>query len=294
MGITTEGILNVDKPVGPTSHDVINDIRRLTGVRRVGHTGTLDPLASGVLVVCIGRATRLAEYVVGQPKTYKATIRLGQETTTYDGEGEVVAERPVSITRETFSEALASFRGEITQIPPMHSAVKVGGQPLYRRARQGIEIERPSRQVIIYSLSLRSWDPPFANLDIVCSSGTYIRSIAHDLGQILKCGAYLAGLVRTAVGNFTIANAVPLDGLLPDKWLAHLLPLETAVDCLPRVLLPKEEAMKLYYGQVAECYGDHPDGTIAQAYDIDGQFVGIVEAADRRWQARKIFYQPVM
>jgi tRNA pseudouridine55 synthase len=204
------GLLVINKPIGLTSHDVVNKVRWLSGIRRVGHAGTLDPLASGVLLLAVGRATRLIEYLVGRSKRYQAVVRLGQETDTYDREGEVVAERPVQVTDSQLEAALERFRGPIEQVPPMFSAVKQGGQPLYRLARRGQAVERPARAITIYELSLLDWRPPEIELLIHCSSGTYIRSLAHDLGQVLGCGGHLATLRRLAVGDFTLDQAVPL------------------------------------------------------------------------------------
>ncbi|MFW5942793.1 MAG: tRNA pseudouridine(55) synthase TruB, partial [Chloroflexota bacterium] len=198
-----EGLLNVDKPLHLTSHDVVARVRRLCDTRRVGHAGTLDPLASGVLVLAVGRATRLLEYVVGQPKEYQARVRLGQETNTYDGEGEITAQRPVPVTRADVEQALQQFRGDIAQIPPMYSALKKGGKRLYELARQGKEVEREARRVTIYDLEILTWDRPVLTVRVRCSTGTYIRSLAHDLGQALGTGAYLSGLRRTAIGAFS-------------------------------------------------------------------------------------------
>ena len=288
------GVLHVDKPIGLTSHDVVNRVRRLSGIRRVGHSGTLDPLATGLLTLCLGQATRLVEYLVGLDKVYLATIRLGQETNTYDAEGQITAEKPVEVTRQQLNNALEQFRGQIEQVPPMFSAVKVDGQPLYRRARQGVDIERPARQVTLYGIEQLSWDSPILALQISCSSGTYIRSIAHDLGQVLGCGAHLASLRRTAIGEISIEEATPLDQLQPGSWLQHLLPLDSAVYHLPSLELPAEDAHKISLGQripiehISQPTGDSP----VRAYDQDGHFIGILITVQGQWQPRKILYQP--
>jgi tRNA pseudouridine55 synthase len=242
------GVLNIDKPGGMTSHDVVNRMRRLTGIRRIGHTGTLDPLATGVLLLCIGRATRLSEYLIGQNKRYEATIRLGQETNTYDAEGEIVAEMPVTVDEEAIQAALSHYRGPISQVPPMFSAVKKDGQPLYKLARQGVEIDRPSREVTIYQLALLEWTPPDLHLDITCSSGTYIRSLAHDLGQLLGCGGHIIALRRPAVGHFLIEQAAPLDELTAERWLDKLQPADTAVAHLPALEFSNEDAASTWEG----------------------------------------------
>jgi tRNA pseudouridine55 synthase len=285
------GVLNIDKPGGMTSHDVVNRMRRLTGIRRIGHTGTLDPLATGVLLLCIGRATRLSEYLIGQDKRYEATIRLGQETNTYDTEGEIVAEKPIMVDEEAIQAVLSQFRGPISQIPPMFSAVKKDGQPLYKLARQGVEIERPSREVTIYQLALLGWTPPALHLDITCSSGTYIRSLAHDLGQLLDCGGHITALRRTAVGHFLIDQAAPLEEITTESWLDKLQPADTAVAHLPAVQFSNEDAAGLQLGRRIPKAADAaqtPSAPLARAYNKDGLFIGLVSSEPDYWQPRKI------
>ena len=286
----TTGILNVDKPLELTSHDVVSRVRRVAGTRRVGHAGTLDPLATGVLVVAVGPATRLLEYVVGQRKLYEASVRLGQTTTTYDAEGAIVEEQPVRVEREDVEQALEQFRGAIEQVPPMYSAVKVGGRPLYDLARQGVEVEREAREVTIYRLVLERWQPPFVDLHIACSAGTYIRSLAHDLGQALGCGAYLAGLRRSAVGPFTTDTAVPLDALTPENLERHLQPLDSAVAHLPRLDLSAAEARALANGQRLARQATQPTADLVRAYDADGRFIGVIAREGTQWQPKKILY----
>jgi tRNA pseudouridine55 synthase len=285
------GLLAIDKPVGPTSHDVVRLVRRLIGIRRIGHTGTLDPAASGLLVLCIGRATRLAEYLTGQSKSYIAGIQLGQETTTYDKEGEITGETPVHVTREQLLQALDQFQGDIRQVPPMYSAVKVAGQPLYRLARQGKIVERPSRQVTIHHLSLNQWKSPFLELTIDCSSGTYIRSIAHDLGQILGCGGYLADLRRTRVGDFLIEDALSLEKLDPEYIAARLQPIDRAVGHLPALTFNTDEARAICYGQPVSRRAGHPEVEVVRAYDDCGLFLGVVKNTGEFWKAHKIMIQ---
>ena len=287
-----EGLICIDKPAGQTSHDTVNAIRRLTGIRRVGHAGTLDPLATGLLLVCVGRATRLLEYLVGQPKTYFATVQLGLQTTTYDAEGEITAELPVEIGQGELAAALDNFRGTISQLAPIYSAVKVDGQPLYRRARRGETIERPARTVTIHALDLLGWHDSLLELRINCSSGTYIRSLAHDLGQTLGCGAYLAGLRRTVIGPFSLADAQPLSDLAPHDWRRHLRPSDSAVQHLARLDLSTEEALTLYHGQKLQRRPGQTEESPARAYDERDRFVGIAIGDSQNWRAKKIFYQP--
>src|SRR5215207_3710637 len=193
------GFLNIDKPLRMTSHDVVAQVRRKFKLKRVGHAGTLDPLATGVLVVCLGAATRLSEYVMDSTKQYRARVTLGVTTTTYDAEGDVVQQREAGhITRKMVEAALPQFTGEIDQLPPMYSAIKKGGRKLYEIARAGETIELTPRRITIYGLEIVEWSPPECVLDVTCSAGTYIRSLAFDLGKALGVGAYLSGLVRTA------------------------------------------------------------------------------------------------
>jgi len=286
------GILNVDKPAGLTSHDVVSRVRGLARLRRVGHAGTLDPLATGVLVVALGRATRLLEYVTGLPKTYEAVVRLGQTSTTYDAEGELTPPRQLpELPAEALDQLLDQFRGPISQVPPMYSAVKREGRPLYELARQGVSVEREPRQVIIYDLQLRDWSPPDLRLRVECSAGTYIRSLAHDLGQALGTGGYLAALQRTAVGSFKLANAVALDTLSAENIVQFLLPPDSAVAHLPALSLDGEAARLLRFGQRLPRPAGIDEAPLVRAYGPGGDFVGIVAAAGREWKPEKIFVE---
>jgi tRNA pseudouridine55 synthase len=286
-----EGVLSIDKPAGLTSHDVVVKVRRISGIRRVGHTGTLDPLATGLLIVCLGRATRLAEFLARQRKEYLATIRLGQETSTFDGEGIILAEKSVNVSKIQLSAALEQFKGKIKQIPPMYSAVKVAGQPLYKQARQGKVVDRPTREVSVYELELLRWQSPEAQIRLVCSSGTYVRVIAHDLGQRLGCGAYLMGLRRTAIGNHRVETAIPLEDLQKPGWLDYLQPSDFAVSHLPGVVLSEEEALSLYHGQRIPQHQESVE-SLARAYDEAGRFVGVIKGEEQYWSAKKILYRP--
>jgi tRNA pseudouridine55 synthase len=285
--VSLSGLIVIDKPVGPTSHDVIGRLRRLTGVRRIGHAGTLDPLASGVLLVCVGTTTRLVEYLVGLDKIYETTIRLGQATTTYDVEGQVTAERPVTAMAAEIAAALDSFRGTIRQRVPPYSAVKRDGQPLYKRARRGEEFVLPQRAVVIHALDLLAYEPPLLTLRVASSSGVYIRSLAHDLGQALGCGGHVVALRRAAVGRFTLADAVELDALTPDNAAARLLPPETAVAHLPQVVFDIEEEALLAFGRRLPAPTGTPPGDVA-AFGPDGRFLGIVAVDGNEWRPRKM------
>lgn len=223
-----DGLLLVDKPSGPTSHDVVHAVRRTFRIEKVGHGGTLDPAATGLLVILLGRATRLSDQVMGGDKTYEGVVRLGTITNSQDMDGEVVEERPYDgVAREQAEAALAAFRGDIYQTPPMVSAVKVKGVPLYKLARKGQEVAREPRLTHIYRFDITDWAPPLAAITVVCTKGTYVRTLAHDLGQALGCGACLQSLRRTASGAFAVSDAVPLDTLLAgskDDLAARVIP----------------------------------------------------------------------
>ncbi len=285
--MSPSGLIVIDKPIGPTSHDVVGRLRRITGTRRIGHAGTLDPLASGVLLVCIGRATRLIEYLVGLDKVYETTVRLGQATTTYDAEGEVTAEQLVTATEAEVAAALDAFRGPIRQRVPSFSAVKRDGQPLYKRARRGEAIDLPEREVIIYALDMLAYEPPLLTLRVASSTGTYVRSLAHDLGEALGCGGHVVALRRMAVGHFDLTDAVALDGLTAENAAGYLRPSETAVAHLPRVEFDAAAALLLGYGQWLPAPAGTPTGDAA-AFGPGGQFIGIVAAEGGQWRPRKM------
>ncbi len=212
--MTYHGILNIDKPAGWTSHDVVAKVRRLLGQKSVGHAGTLDPLATGVLLICVGQATRVSEYLMAGRKVYRATVRLGLETDTYDMDGAVVAERDApELTREELVTTLDHFTGRIEQTPPAYSAIKQDGVPAHRKARRGEIVTLQPRQVTIYSIDVLAWNSPHVAFDVTCDPGTYIRSLAHDLGAWLGCGATLIELRRLQSGQFRVEDAVDLAAL---------------------------------------------------------------------------------
>lgn len=287
------GLLNVYKPAGPTSHDLVAWVRRGTGVKKVGHGGTLDPAATGVLVLCLGPATRLSEYLLGSPKTYVARVHFGVQTNTYDAEGEIVARDPRPISREQVEAALTGFRGPIAQVPPLYSAIKRGGRKLYELARAGQTVELEARPVTIHRLELLAWEPPVATLEVVCSAGTYIRSLAHDLGQAVGVGAHLAALERTASGRFTAAEAVPWERLAAamadGTWRAYLLPPDLALADYPAVHLDAAEADDVRHGRKVPVAPEVARATLARAYDSDGQFIAVLERRALWWQPLKVF-----
>ncbi len=210
-----DGAILVDKPAGPTSHDVVDAIRRKFDIKKVGHCGTLDPNATGLLIIVLGRGTKLSERLMGDDKFYEGAIKFGEATDSYDADGELTGSLPVPpMTLDQLNEEAAKFVGDLMQTPPMVSAIKKGGVPLYRLARKGVEVEREPRLIHIYNFRFTSYEPPLAQFKIACTKGTYVRSIAHDLGQKLGCGAHLATLRRSASGKFDVADATPLDAVL--------------------------------------------------------------------------------
>jgi tRNA pseudouridine55 synthase len=289
------GVLVVDKPVGLTSHDVVQIVRKGTNIRRAGHTGTLDPRASGVLVILIGPAVRLSEYVSASDKRYQAVIRLGASTDTYDAEGRVTSSAPVTVTEEQFEKALSQFIGEIEQVPPPYSAVKVKGKKAYEMAREGEEVDLQPRKIQVYNLELLEWAPPEVVIDVYCSSGTYVRSLAHDLGEVLGCGAYLVGLRRTKSGRFTLRDAVPLRKLREafenGTWYQYLIPAAEALTDWTAVELTHEQVEAVRHGHRVP--GDTPEkGTWARGISEQGELVALLEydPENSEWQPRKVFF----
>jgi tRNA pseudouridine55 synthase len=210
-----DGAILIDKPAGPTSHDVVDVIRRKFGIKKVGHCGTLDPSATGLLIIVLGRGTKLSEKLMGDDKAYEGTIKFGEATDSYDADGELTASLPVMpMTLDELNEAAASFIGDQMQIPPMVSAIKKGGVPLYKLARKGVEVEREPRLIHIYNFRFTEYTEPVGTFKLAATKGTYVRSVAHDLGHKLGCGAHLASLRRTESGKFDVAEAWPLDQVL--------------------------------------------------------------------------------
>lgn len=210
-----DGAILIDKPSGPTSHDVVDAIRRQFGIKKVGHCGTLDPNATGLLIIVLGRGTKLSEKLMGDDKVYEGTMKFGESTDSYDSDGELTGSLPVPpMTLDQLNEEAATFIGDQMQIPPMVSAIKKGGVPLYKLARKGIEVEREPRLIHIYSFRFTDYVEPLGTFKLACTKGTYIRSVAHDLGQKLGCGAHLATLRRSVSGKFDVAEAKPLDEVL--------------------------------------------------------------------------------
>jgi len=264
-----DGVLVVDKPAGMTSHDVVDRIRKSLGTRRVGHAGTLDPDATGVLILGVGRATRFLSYAQSSPKRYLTTAVFGVTTTTQDASGEVIERRPVDISEDDVRAAAAKHTGELDQIPPMVSAVRVGGERLYKKARRGEEVERAARPVIIYELDVLSYSekPPEAVLDVRCSAGTYVRTLVHDIGASLGCGAHLRSLRRTEAGGFNEADTVELDAV--DS--RHLLPLADTVRDLTRLEIDDDAARLVANGRRLELLSEDL---------VDGEHLALINGGD--------------
>lgn len=224
------GIINVYKPEGITSFDVVRVIKKVANTSKVGHTGTLDPLAKGVLPICIGKGTKLVDYIMEGNKVYKAQLKLGEITDTYDREGKILESKSYSnLTEKKIIEVMSSFKKQYDQIPPMYSALKVNGQRLYDLARKGIEVERKGRPVTIYEMEILNIDIPFVDFRVKCSKGTYIRSICYDIGEELGCGAYMTKLEREASGAFNIENSIKLENLTCDNFSENLISMEDAL-----------------------------------------------------------------
>ncbi len=291
------GVLVVDKPVGMTSHDVVQVVRRGTGIKRAGHTGTLDPRASGVLVVLVGPAVRLSEYVSASDKRYQAIVRLGIRTDTYDSEGVVTQRSPVEITEEQIVEALKQFEGTVEQVPPAYSAKKVNGRRAYEMARKGEEFELEPKEIDVYHLELLEWDTPEAIIDVYCSSGTYVRALANDLGDVLGCGGYLVGLRRTKSGEFALRDAIQLRKLKEafenGDWYKYLIPAAEALGDWPSRELSFEEVDLVRHGHRVPVIDEPEDPEQwVRAISQQGELVALLQylPEDKEWQPRKVFF----
>ncbi len=283
------GFFAIDKPPGPTSHDIVASVRRRLGRGvKVGHAGTLDPFARGVLVVCAGRATRLADYVQVQPKRYRAIMRLGATSTTDDPEGEITPDPSAARPDEAaVRRVVATFVGEIDQVPPAHSAVHVNGQRAYKLARAGKDVTLTGRPVVIYSIDVLRWDWPHLELDVRCGSGTYIRAIARDIGKALRTGGYCEALTRSAVGEFELARAVDPDALEPAR---DLLPPTLALGDMPKVVIDESQRHRLRNGNMIEL-PEPTCGDKVALLDSEGNLLALTEPRADGWklQPTKVF-----
>ncbi len=292
-----DGILNINKALGMTSHDVVARVRKVLRQKRVGHTGTLDPMASGVLPICIGQATRVAEYLSESGKAYQAEITFGVTTDTYDTEGNVLQTTDTStLTQTRIEEILPAFLGPQMQQPPRYSAIKIQGQPAYQLARAGEEVVLAARPIEILQLKILTWHCPRLTLSIECTKGTYIRSLAYDLGEKSGYGAYLTALVRTRSGPFLLADSITLEQLATsfeqEEVAQYLFPADSALQSYPALHLDTATAQRVLHGNAFSHESTPAQNTVplARVYAPDGQFIAIVswDAELRQWQPKKV------
>ncbi|UCB53330.1 MAG: tRNA pseudouridine(55) synthase TruB [Candidatus Zixiibacteriota bacterium] len=286
------GVLVVDKPTGVTSHDVVQELRRVLGTRRIGHTGTLDPAASGVLLACVGKGTKVAQFLTGYDKEYRAVVKLGATSDTYDGEGKIEeTEEECQVSPERIRDTIDSFKGEIWQLPPLHSAIKYKGKRLYQYAREKEEVVRTKRKVEIREISVMDVNVPYVELKVSCSKGTYVRSLAHDVGQKLGCGAYLFSLRRTRVGPFGLQDALS-PGRISElkkegKMSEALISIEQALAHLPSVAVREDSVAKVRNGarlvssSVSSVDGSFEAGRTVSVKDERGRIIAMGKALSR-------------
>lgn len=288
------GVLLLDKPQGFTSNAVLQKIKWLYQARKAGHTGALDPLATGLLPICFGQATKVSEYLLGSHKKYTTTIKLGEVTDTRDAEGEITDVKPVNVSDEQIQSALVQFRGKIKQIPPMYSALKKDGQPLYKLARKGQEVERPARDMTVFSLEGQRINTTLLKLNVHCSSGFYIRSLAHDLGQVLGCGAHVVDLRRTNIKSIGLESTHSLDSLLDlegksDELERLLLPVDVLLADMPRIVISKNQIKSLLCGKFTASNGLITNG-LTRFYSPEGALFGLGEVhPNGQIKTKKIF-----
>lgn len=281
------GIINIYKPLGISSHGVVSRVRHILNMKRVGHTGTLDPMAEGILPICVGQGTKASDMLTDSDKQYRAVLRLGVVTDSQDMQGEALEERDVTCTAEEVEAAVKSFVGEISQIPPMYSAIKVDGKKLYELARKGIEIERKPRQITIKNIVVEKIDLPFVTMLVDCSKGTYIRTLCSDIGEKLGCGGAMESLVRTKAGGFSIETAVSLEQLEADGAQKHLVDLNQVFSVYPAVTADKKAETRVRNGQMLQC--TVPDGTY-RVVSEEGMLLCVSEATDGILKMKKSFY----
>ena len=289
------GILNINKPPDRTSQDIVSFVKHLSAQRRVGHAGTLDPIATGVLPICLGQATRMSSFIMENRKTYIAEITLGVSTNTYDHEGTVVQQTDASnVTRAQVAELLPTLTGKIMQKPPSFSALKHGGKRMYALARSGIKVETEAREVNIYRLELIEWNPPCLIAEVECGKGTYIRSIAHDIGQSLGCGAHISALVRTKYGPFDIKDSVGLpqleDAFKHEYWQELLYPMDIVINNWTAIIVTSEQERAIVNGNTISYHADNTENH-CRAYTSDGRFLAILKSLPDKtaWQPEKVF-----
>lgn len=289
-GRPINGVVLIDKPTGISSNDTLQKVKRLFFAEKAGHTGALDPLATGMLPICLGEATKFSQFLLDSDKRYRVIAKLGERTDTSDSDGEVVETREVNVDRETLISCIEKFRGETDQVPSMFSALKYQGRPLYEYARQGIEVPRESRKITVYDIVLHRFENDEVEMEVHCSKGTYIRTIVDDLGEMLGCGAHVTMLRRTGVAKYPYENMVTLEQLNELVEQAHreerspydaldalLLPMDTAVQDLPEVNLVAELVDMVQHGQAVQVFGAPTDGIVRMTGGGDKLFLGVAE-----------------
>jgi len=294
--LSIDGILNTIKPSGMSSFAMVSLVRRLSGERRVGHAGTLDKGATGVLPMCLGKATRVVEFLSDSRKIYKAKIKLGVVTDTYDADGTVIEEKDCSnIEREQLERLLPSYIGEIEQVPPMYSALKRDGMPLHRLARAGVEVELKPRKIDVYGIELLDWQPPYFTLDVECGKGTYIRSLAYDIGRELGCGAHLFSLIRLKNGIFNIDDGLTVeqleDAFNGGYWQDVMHPIDSVLTHMPAAIVDNQSETDIKNGvsldlDIEGC----SDADWCRAYSEDGRFIALLryKSSTGKWHPRKV------
>ena len=283
-GRDVHGVFLLDKPQGVSSNDIMQKVKRLFKANKAGHTGALDPLATGMLPICLGEATKFSQFLLDSDKRYVVTAKLGERTDTSDAEGQVVQSREVNVAEADILSALSAFRGEILQVPTMFSALKHNGKPLYEYARAGITVEREARPITIFELKFIDYQAPFLTLEVHCSKGTYIRTLVDDLGEALGCGAHVTMLRRLAVADYPIEEMMPIEdlALLADSFPSSeldrlLLPMDTAVASLPQLNLTAGQTKAVGFGQRVKFENSQALSGLVRLFSENGQFLGIAE-----------------
>ncbi len=287
------GVINVYKPQGITSFDVVSKIRKIAGEKKVGHTGTLDPLASGVLPVCLGKGTKFIDYLMSGEKVYNVVLKLGIATDTYDREGKILLQRDLNnINEDDIKKCIQSFIGEINQIPPMYSAIKINGKKLYELARQGLEVEREPRKINIYDINIKSIKLPYMDFTVRCSKGTYIRSLCYDIGEKLNCGGMMYSLERESNGVFSKETSIPLEDLNDSNINKALISIEEALKNYPKLIV-REKFYKLLVNGV--CVKDPSlteekilENILYRVYSSDNNFIGLGKKVDEGFKIIKL------
>ncbi|MCR3758551.1 tRNA pseudouridine(55) synthase TruB [Clostridium felsineum] len=286
-----DGIINIFKPIGVTSFDVVRKVKKISKEKKVGHTGTLDPLASGVLPVCIGKSTKIVDLVMAGKKVYDAEMKLGEITDTYDREGKVLREAKVNLTNKEIIDAVMSFKGEISQVPPMYSALKVNGVKLYDLARKGIEVERTSRNVTIYDINILNIDIPFVKFRVECSKGTYIRSLCYDIGEALGCGAMMYNLTRISSGIFNESKSIHLDNLNETNFSENIIPIDKCLINYEEFVVDEKFEKLLINGvniSDKRLVSKILDKKIYRVYNVEKKFLGLARLNENGFKMIKL------